>query len=191
MQVIETSPKTDIPSSRVIDSSDELAEKVREKTLEALSVTGVLRDTESEGFDKYLVSNSINAGEILPVMAQLRGIAEVEQSAAVGNWGRGMAPIIKKRYSLVSFADRLLGSTSIFEKYELLRKASEAVKSPMIFSEDTDVIGFGTLNPVAGALLSEFVSEYLSEQIGTRPYISIFLLDLTSWEKICRKQFEQ
>ena len=191
MQVIETSPKTDIPSSRVIDSSDELAEKVREKTLEALSVTGVLRDTESEGFDKYLVSNSINAGEILPVMAQLRGIAEVEQSAAVGNWGRGMAPIIKKRYSLVSFADRLLGSTSIFEKYELLRKASEAVKSPMIFSEDIDVIGFGTLNPVAGALLSEFVSEYLSEQIGTRPYISIFLLDLTSWEKICRKQFEQ
>lgn len=191
MQAIETAPESATSTPRMNGSAEELAVKVREETLAVLSTAGVLRDEEREGFSSYLVSNSINAGDILPVMAQLRGIAEAEQGGAIGNWVRAMAPITKKRYSLVPFADRLLGSASIFEKYETLHKVAEALKSPLIFAEDTDVIGFGTLNPVAGSLLSEFVVDYMSAQIGTRPYISIFLLDLSSWERICRKQFEQ
>lgn len=189
MQVLEKAPAAASP--KAVDGITALEERVREETLKALTTAGVIRAVEEEGFRNYLVTNSVNAGEILPVMAQLRGIEESEQITAVGNWGRAIAPVIKRRYSLIPFADKLLGSASIFENYATILEAASAVRCPLIFSEDTDVIGFGTLNPVAGLAIAEFVSDYLNAQTGASPYVSMFLLELHTWQTICGRQFEQ
>lgn len=190
MQVLETEPAIAIASPSSLGGVAELTEKVRSETLAALTTGGVIKEAEREGFDHYLISNSVSVGDILPVMAQLRGIEEGELSISVANWARAIASIVKKRYSLVPFAGRLLGSTSIFEKHETILEVAKAVKCPMIFAEDADVIGFGTLNPVAGLHLSNFVADHMKEETGTTPYISMFLVDLPTWETICRRQFE-
>ncbi|MGJ8725555.1 MAG: hypothetical protein ACSHYB_13435 [Roseibacillus sp.] len=164
---------------------------VRDETLAALTTAGIIREVEREGFSSYLDSNNVNVGDILPVMAKLRGIEEGAQSSTVAGWGRAIAPIVKKRYSLIPFAEKLLGSSNLFEKYSTILEAASAVRCPLIFSEDTDVLGFGTINPVAGLHLSSFVADYFEAKTGMTPYLSMFLLDLSSWETICRRQFEQ
>lgn len=191
MQVLETAPEVAKAAEKPIQGTSALADKVRDETLAALTTAGVIRDTESEGFKNYLISNSVNIGEILPVMAQLRGVEEGEQTRLVASWARAIAPVVKKRYSMIPFADKLLGSDSLFEKYSTILDAARVVKCPLIFAEDTDVVGFGTLNPVAGVNIAQFVADYLNAQTGTTPYISMFLLDLPTWENICRRQFEQ
>lgn len=191
MQVLEKSGSVAETASSSLAKSEELSIAVRDETLMALVKGGIIRSEESEGFQKYLVSNSVSTGDILPVMAQLRGIEEAERIEIVNKWARAIAPIVKKRYSLIPFAGKLLGNSSLFKNYGTLLKAAEMLKCPLIYSEDVDALGFGTLNPVAGARLSEFVVEYLNQQTGVSPYVSIFLLDLPTWEMICRRQFEQ
>ncbi len=188
---MEKSPVAPVASPRAADVKTQLTEQVRDETLTALTTAGIIREAECEGFRNYLVSNEINSGDIFPVMAQLRGVAEQEQISTIANWGRAIAPVIKKRYALIPFADRLLGSASIFEKYGTILEAAAAVRCPLIFSEDTDVIGFGTINPVAGMVLGEFVTKYVNEQVGVSPFISMFLLDMASWQTICGRQFER
>lgn len=191
MQVLEKSDSVAEGSPSSLAKPEELAIAVRDETLTALVTGGIIRPEERDGFQNYLVSNSVSTGDILPVMAQLRGIEEGEQMRVVSQWARKIAPIIKKRYSLVPFAAKLLGSSTFFKNYDALLKAAETLKCPLIYSEDIDALGFGTLNPVAGLRLSEFVTEYLREKTGVSPYISMFLLDLPTWEAICRRQFEQ
>ena len=170
--------------------SPDMAQTVQDETVQALTKAGVIRAEESDGFKHYLKTNKISAGDILPVMAELRGIQESDQLASVEGWARALAPIVKKRHSLVPFAGKLLGSASLFEKYPTVEKAAAAVKCPLIFSEDADVLGFGTINPVASSHLSSFVAEYFKEQSGVTPYLSIFLIDLPTWQTICRRQFK-
>ena len=191
MQVIKSSPAAPASKSAAAPSEPNLEKAVRDETLAALTKAGIIRDEEREGFKKYISTNDISAGDILPVMAQLRGIEEGEQPTAVAGWARSMAPIVKKRYSLIPFAGKLLGSSSFFEKFDAVHKAASIVKCPLIFSEDTDVLGFGTINPVAGLHLSTFVSKYFQEKTGLTPYISMFIIDLTTWESTCRRQFKQ
>lgn len=172
-------------------STGDLSDAVREETIQALTKAGIIRDVEAEGFRNYLMAQSIGVGDILPVMAQLRGIDELEQATAVAQWGRQIGPAIKKRYSLIPFAGKLLGSQSIFEAHPAIKEAAAAVKCPLIFAEDSDVIGFGTINPVAATKLGEHVADYLHGKTGTKPYLSLFLVDLGNWETICGRQFGQ
>ncbi|MDQ8190721.1 hypothetical protein QEH58_10450 [Roseibacillus persicicus] len=170
-------------------STGDLVEQVREETIQALIKTGIIRDAEGEGFRNYLVAQSIGVGDILPVMAQLRGIDELEQATAVAQWGRQIGPAIKKRYSLIPFAGKLLGSVSLFDSHPEIKEAAASVKCPLIFAEDADVIGFGTINPVAATKLGEHVADLIQNRSGVRPYLSLFLLELGSWETICGRQF--
>lgn len=191
MQVLEKSDSVTETTLASSTKSEDLPTMVRDETLTALVTGGIIKAEERDGFQNYLVSNSVSTGDILPVMAQLRGIEEGEQIGVVSNWARTIAPIVKKRYALVPFAGKLLGNSTLFKNYGTVLKAAEALKCPLIYSEDIDALGFGTLNPVAGVRLSEFVVQYLSQQTGVSPYISMFLLDLPSWELICRRQFEK
>ena len=190
MQVIEPSSVESAGKTAATADVADLEKAVRNETLAGLVKAGIIRAEEKEGFENYLTTNKVSAGDILSVMAQLRGIDEGEQPSSVESWARALAPIVKKRYSMVPFAGKLLGSSSFFEKYSNIQEAATAVKCPLIFSEDTDVLGFGTINPVAGSNLASFVADYFKAETGMTPYLSIFLIDLPTWETICRRQFK-
>lgn len=190
MPVAEKSSVVAPASPKATVDTDEIVDSVREKTLTTLTKAGVLREAECDGFRDYLISNEVGSGEILSVMAELRGIAEQERLATVANWGRLMAPVVKKRYALVPFADRILGSTAIFEKFPKIEEVAAAIRCPLIYAEDADVLGFGMINPVAGVAMGEFATEHLKSKNGSAPYISMFLLDLNVWETICGRQFK-
>ena len=191
MQVLAKSPSVSATVAPSAVESEDISIKVREATLEALKTTGIIRPEEKEGFSSYLINNAMSSGEILPVMAKLRGIEDGSQREEISKWGRALAPIAKKRYSLVPFAGRLLGSTTLFDDHSDIQETARKVLCPLIFTEDIDVLGFGTINPIAGAVLSEFIMDYFKKQNGVTPYISMFLLDLPTWETVCGRQFER
>lgn len=166
-----------------------LSELVREKTLSGLTATSVLKEAESDAFRDYMISNEVSSGEILPLMAQLRGIDEKEHTATVGGWGRSLAPVVKRRYSLVPFAGRLMGSSTFFEKHPKAQEAAKAIMCPLVFAEDTDVVGFATINPVAGVAMADFVTRNVRTKSGATPYVSMFTLELNEWQELCKKQF--
>ena len=189
MRALKKSLLTGRVAAKAAPKSADLSERVRDETLEALLKAKIIGAEERVGFQRYLISKSVSSGDILPVMAYLRGISEDEQTGSIKQWARSITPIVKKRYSLVPFASKLLGQSPIFEKYEEVRKAAGKLKCPLIFSEDSDVIGFGTLNPVAGACLAEHVADHLEKETSLKPYISTFLLDYPTWVTICERQF--
>lgn len=169
----------------------DLSGQVREETLEALTKAKVIQSEERVGFQKYLIANEVNSGEIFPVMAHLRGISEDEKSVTMTKWARAITPIVKRRHPLVPFAGKIYGSSSFFGKYGAVKAAAAEVKCPLIYAEEADAVGFGTLNPVAGLRLGEFVAEYLKKKTGIQPFVSVFLLDAETWSNLNERQFDQ
>ncbi len=173
-----------------ISNVQDISEVVRKETLEALVQSNVIRPEERNGFEDYLVKANASSGDIFPLMAELRGVSETNRTQMIEQWARAVSSVVKCRYPLIPFATKLLGSVSIYEQFEQIHKLASMVKCPLVFAEDSDVLGFGTVNPVAGSQIADYVSRYLEEKTGSRPFISIFLLDFDSWDTICGRQFE-
>ena len=189
MKVLRKSAPVSVAAPRPVANAGDLATVVREETLDILTKAGIVKKPEKDGFKNYLITNGIGSGDIFPVMSNLKQIEESKQAGVITQWGRAVAPIVKKRYSLIPFAGKLLGSSPFFENHQEVFEAARKVKCPLIYAEDTDVLGFGTLNPVAGAYFATFVTKYFQKQNGITPYISMFLLDLKTWDNVCERQF--
>ena len=132
----------------------EVEGRVREETLAVLEKAKVVSPQEREGFKGYLAERSIPCSQILSVMAELRGIGDADQSTALAGWARVMTPALKKRYPFVPFADKVAGSSlSIFDKHPSLYDFVAELKCPLVFAEDADAIGIGSVNPVVALSL--------------------------------------
>jgi len=192
--VEEIAPPTEklsssIDESKVIDLS-QLDGEIRDDTLEILVSSGVIREDERLGFDNYLKSTNTPSGDIFPIMADLREIDYQARIEIFEKWARSMVPILKKRLPLVAFGSKLLNTTAIYEQFPEVFTCAKISKCPIIFSEDSDVIGFGTINPVAATLMMKYTSEIIKNKTGVVPFMSLVLLDMASWEKICERHFE-
>lgn len=167
----------------------DLGPLIQSETLRVLVEASLVQESEKSGFDHYLTASKVHAGNILPVMAELRQIDETSKGIVIEKWARAMSPILKKRFPLIPFANRLLATTTIYEKYPELKEWAETSCCPLIFAEDSDVLGFGMLNPVAGVELAQKVEAFFREKEKVVPFVSLFLIPLKSWEFICERQF--
>jgi hypothetical protein len=177
--------------SIVFDESENIGSRIEQETLDILVRAKLIQDSERGGFQKYLTSTQTAPGTILPVMADLRRIEEGMKSQTIEKWARDMSPVLKRRYPLVPFASRLLTPTAIYEKYPAVKNWAEQARCPIVYAEDTDVIGFGVINPVAGVVLAEQVSAFFQEKTGVMPFISLFLLTFDSWRFLSERQFDK
>lgn len=163
---------------------------VLDRTLDTLVKASLIQKEERDAFERYLLDAKTAVGDILPVMAELREIEFQMRPEALEKWARAMAPILKRRTPLVPFGSKLLNTTAIYELFPEVFECARVCKCPIIFSEDSDVIGIGMVNPVAGMVMNDRTTALIREKTGASPFISSFLLDLNSWEKICERHFE-
>lgn len=161
------------------------------RTLDTLVASSLIRQEEREGFERYLLDTGSPEGDILPLMASLREIDYQMRAETLEKWARLMAPVIKRRTPLVPFGSKLLNTTAIYELFPQVFECARVCKCPIIFSEDSDVIGIGMVNPVAGMLMNDHTTALIRSVTGVAPFISSFLLDVDSWEKICERHFDQ
>lgn len=191
VQEIAVSPSLSSPvveSSSVLDASS-IGKEVLDRTLAALVKASLIRTEERDGFERYLLDTRTAEGDILPVMAELREIELQMRPEIIEKWARTMAPVLKRRTPLVPFGSKLLNTTAIYELFPEVLECARICKCPIIFSEDSDVVGLGMVNPVAGMVMNDQTTALIRKKTGAAPFISSFLLDLNSWEKICERHF--
>lgn len=179
----------DKPAPSTQSAASDFGPMIQSETLRVLTEASLVKADEKEGFNHYLTASKVPVGNILPVMADLRQVEEDEKAITVERWARAMSPVLKKRYPLIPFANRLLATTTIYEKYPQIMEWAEISRCPLIFAEDCDVLGFGMINPVAGLAMAEKVDTFFHEKEEVVPFVSLFLITLSSWKFICERQF--
>ncbi|MFP6876660.1 MAG: hypothetical protein VCA37_07500 [Roseibacillus sp.] len=105
------------------------------------------------------------------------------------NLGRALSQVMGNQLTLIPFGNRLSTPSAFYEMNEGLSDHCERLMTPVLYAEETEVIGIGSINPVSLSITAELIIQVLSEKIGTRPMISRMLLHHDGWISLCQKQF--
>lgn len=125
----------------------------------------------------------------LEFLAALRVRDPDARPAEVENLGRALSQVMGNQLTLIPFGNRLSTPSAFYEMNEGLSDHCERLMTPVLYAEETEVIGIGSINPVSLSITAELIIQVLSEKIGTRPMISRMLLHHDGWISLCQKQF--
>ncbi|BDS08500.1 hypothetical protein NT6N_35400 [Oceaniferula spumae] len=89
----------------------------------------------------------------------------------------------------VPFAARLIAPTSFYEKYPQITLLCKLMLVPIVYSEDLDVIGIGSINPFFADTLAAALADEIRQVSPVQPIVSIVRLDYVGWMKMCEKHF--
>ncbi len=104
--------------------------------------------------------------------------------------GRAMSQMLERPLVLVPFANRLPTPTAFYDTYPTLFRLCQALMTPVVFAEESEVVGITSINPVALLLMEDHITRAMSEITGTRPIVTCLLAAQDVWESICKKQLE-
>jgi hypothetical protein len=127
--------------------------------------------------------------DLLECMARAQGHAEEQLASVIATLGDAVASTLPQPPPLIPFAGKLIAPTTFYENNGPIGKLAKLLLSPVLYAEDTDAIGVGSINVVAASILAEEISKTTERRFGIRPFISIVRLDYESWTFLCRKHF--
>lgn len=191
MEVLQSDASAALFGERqdVSRSLDEILDIATERTIETLVKARVLTDAQADQFATYLKQSDIGVADLLPKMAELQGVEEDSRAGAVEEWTRKMTFALKKRFPLIPFAGGMPNPTAFCDRYPELFEIAKSLKVPILFAEDSDVVGLGVINPaLADVITEEFVQAIFKKDI-VRPFVSVVLLDFKTWTLMCRRLF--
>jgi hypothetical protein len=61
--------------------------------------------------------------------------------------------------------------------------------TPVLYAEESEVIGVGSINPVALRIAAQVIMRTLGERTGTTPIVSRIQLHHDGWMSLCQQQF--
>lgn len=108
---------------------------------------------------------------------------EVEKVAAELAKGLGESLVV------APFANRLPTPSAFYQSHQTIREQCQQLMTPVLFNEETEVLGLGSINPVSLELGARMIRSTLGKLTGTQPIISKFLLTHEGWVSLCEKQF--
>ncbi|MBJ07134.1 MAG: hypothetical protein CMO40_08495 [Verrucomicrobiaceae bacterium] len=103
--------------------------------------------------------------------------------------GRMLSQAMESQLALVPFAGRLPTPSAFYDHNENLRADCKRLMTPVLYSEESEVIGIGSINPVALRLASQTIMHSVGERMGTIPMVSRMLLHHDGWISLCQKHF--
>ncbi|SHK32868.1 hypothetical protein SAMN02745181_3624 [Rubritalea squalenifaciens DSM 18772] len=116
-----------------------------------------------------------------PDSSQLEAIMEHTSSMIAQAFSANMLP--------APFASTMMTPTSFYEKHEAAYQMAKSFKCPILYNEDADVLGLGSVNPVTATVFGQAMHAYISETQGIRPFISCVRLNYDSWVALCERHF--
>lgn len=168
---------------------EELCSRAQTSTLNTLVKSRILTEDQARQFGEYLDQSNVSVADILPTMAQLQGIDDDSVAETVEAWSKKMTMALRKRYPMIPFAGGVANAGNLFERYKDIYELVKNLKIPVLFVEDSDVIGLGVINPCLGDFVSDQVVETILQREFIKPFVSVILLDYKSWAQLCRRQF--
>jgi hypothetical protein len=124
----------------------------------------------------------------LEVLVQCRGVDPDEQAIEIERLGRLMGTAMQKPMVLPPFAARLPTPSAFYDSNPEVLGVCQDHMTPILFAEEAEVIGVGSINPIAIRQVGERIVDILGERTGTNPIISPLLLTLDGWLSMCNKQ---
>ena len=125
----------------------------------------------------------------LEFLASDRASEPEKVSAELEEIGRQLARSMGESLVLAPFANRLPTPSAFYQSHQTIREECQRIMTPVLFNEETEVIGIGSVNPVALEIGARMIRSTLGKLTGTQPIISKLLLNHESWISVCEKQF--
>lgn len=128
--------------------------------------------------------------ELLELLARVQGHDEEFMGEAIYKLSESVSHTLSQPPVLVNFAAKLIAPNAFYGAFPDLKQTCAELLCPVIFAEDSDAIGVGSINPIAAHMIAEHVSRHVKERYGIRPFMTTARLDYESWCFITRKHFE-
>ena len=126
----------------------------------------------------------------LEFLAALRVRDPDARPVEVERLGRALAQSMGQQLALIPFANRMPTPSAFYDVNPGLMEHCQQMMTPVLYAEESEVIGIGSINPVALRLTAQHIGDVLGERTGSRPIISRLLLHHDGWISLCQKQFE-
>jgi len=170
----------------------EVVETCLVRTAEALRAVGAATDQElHEALAR--VRNSMARErplDLLDVLARVKGYEEENIAPAILGLSDAVASTMKPAPACVPFAGKLIAPSAFYDSFDTMHKLGKQLLTPVIFAEDTDAIGTGSVNPIAALILGEEIQRAVAKRFGIRPFMTVARMEYESWAFLCRKHFE-
>lgn len=185
----------DNPQGTLPHSDQERAESVvfrsLETTLRALRDTAAAKDKELNDArrafeDAYFADQP---AEILELVARFQGVDEAHAGPVIARLSAAVASVMTAPPPAIPFASKLIAPSSFYESFEQIHQLGRRLLTPVIFAEDTDAIGTGSINPVAARCLADDIIATVDRRFGIKPFVTVVRLDYQSWHFLTRKHF--
>ena len=125
----------------------------------------------------------------LEFLAALRVPDPELRSLEVERLGRALSQVMGQQLALVPFASRLPTPSAFYDLNESLLAECKRMMTPVLYAEESEVIGVGSINPVALRITAQIIMHTLGEKTGTTPIVSRILLHHDGWRSLCQQQF--
>ncbi len=91
---------------------------------------------------------------------------------------------------VIPFASKLIAPSAFYDLFDGMHRLGRMLLVPVLYAEDTDSIGTGSVNPIAAESLAEEIHYAVANRFGIRPFTTSVRMDYESWTFLCRKHFE-
>ena len=89
------------------------------------------------------------------------------------------------------FASRLVTPNAFYDKHPDLYELAAALQCPILYNEDADVIGIGSINAIATSTFSQAIQLYIQSIQNIKPLISSVRLNYETWSVVCQRHFKR
>jgi hypothetical protein len=125
----------------------------------------------------------------LEFLAALRVRDPDARPIEVERLGRALAQAVGQQLALIPFASKMSTPSNFYDANKDVLVDCRRLMTPVLYAEESEVIGLGSINPISLRLTAERIIATLGERTGTRPIVSRMLLHHDGWIALCQKQF--
>lgn len=173
-------------------SAEQTVENCLMRTAEALGDAGVANGVVISGCLATALK-AINEGkprDLIELICRRAGTNEEGMGSAVQRISQILAAARRPVPPVIPFASKLIAPSAFYDLFDGMHSLGRKLLVPVLYAEDTDSIGTGSVNPIAAEFLAEEIRHAVSNRFGIRPFTTSVRMDYESWTFLCRKHFE-
>ena len=103
--------------------------------------------------------------------------------------GRSLSHSLGQPLALIPFASRMQTPSVFYDMNEALLADCRKLMTPVLYAEESEVIGIGAINPAALQISTRTIMQFIADKTGTTPIVSSVLLHHEGWISLCQQQF--
>jgi len=186
---METAHKLETPLTN--PSNIGLVKLCAAQTLDALVARQHLQAEERDHVEQmhYDAVDDGEAAEVFETITRLSTVAPREIPDFMVKLGNAVSKTINLHIPLLPNAVKFNPPAAFYDAFPEIYDLARDLLSPILFSEDNEVLGVASINPIPAIRLGKETVDRLSKPLGFSPFITVVRLDYGSWHKLLEKHF--